>query len=79
MAGSFGYEANHYEVSMQIGELVLFPSLRKAEQDAIICAPGFSCRHQIYDGVQRTAKHPASILAEALRPNPQPVEMEEGK
>ncbi len=79
MAGSFGYEANHYEVSMQIGELVLFPSLRKTEQDAIICAPGFSCRHQIRDGVQRTAKHPASILAEALRPSPQPVEMEEGK
>lgn len=66
MAGSFGYEADHYEVSMQIGELVLFPALREAEEDALICAPGFSCRHQIHDGVRRTAKHPATILAEGL-------------
>ncbi|HKI44991.1 MAG TPA: FAD-linked oxidase C-terminal domain-containing protein [Balneolales bacterium] len=70
MAGSFGYEENHYDVSMKVGELVLFPALREAEKDDLICAPGFSCRHQIDEGVHRTAKHPASILAEALRPNP---------
>jgi hypothetical protein len=50
MAGSFGYEAEHYEVSQQIGELVLFPAVRKAEVDTLIAAPGTSCRHQIADG-----------------------------
>jgi len=67
MAGSFGYEAEHYDVSMQIGELVLFPSVRKAKADTIIAAPGTSCRHQIYDGTQRKAFHPVEILFEALR------------
>jgi Fe-S oxidoreductase len=66
MAGSFGYEKEHYEVSMQIGELVLFPALRKAEAHETICAPGTSCRHQIFDGTQKTALHPAEILWEAL-------------
>ncbi len=66
MAGSFGYEKEHYEVSMQIGELKLFPSIRKTENDVIIAANGTSCRHQIYDGTKRTAKHPITVLKEAL-------------
>ena len=63
MAGSFGYEAEHYEVSMKIGELVLFPAVRKASPDTIIAAPGTSCRHQILDGTGRRALHPVEVLA----------------
>jgi FAD/FMN-containing dehydrogenase/Fe-S oxidoreductase len=66
MAGSFGYEKEHYEVSMQIGELKLFPSIRKSADDIIISANGTSCRHQIYDGTKRKALHPISILKNAL-------------
>ena len=66
MAGSFGYEADHYDVSMQIGELRLFPALRNGDDYELICAPGFSCRHQIKDGVQKEADHPAVLLAKAL-------------
>jgi len=66
MAGSFGYEKEHYEVSMKIGELVLFPTVRSTTQDTIIAAPGTSCRHQIHDGTGRNSKHPAEILFEAL-------------
>ncbi|MCF7560107.1 FAD-binding protein [Sabulilitoribacter multivorans] len=66
MAGSFGYEKEHYDVSMQIGEQTLFPAVRKANQDVIISANGTSCRHQIKDGTQREAKHPVTILKEAL-------------
>lgn len=66
MAGSFGYEAEHYDVSMKIGELVLFPTVRKQPEEVIIAAPGTSCRHQIKDGTGRIAKHPAEILYEAL-------------
>lgn len=66
MAGSFGYEAEHYDVSMKIGELVLFPAVRKAHQETIIAAPGTSCRHQILDGTGRHTKHPVEILWEAL-------------
>ncbi|MCF7675748.1 MAG: FAD-binding protein [Akkermansiaceae bacterium] len=69
MAGSFGYEKEHHEVSMQIGELVLFPAVREAQQDAVIAAPGTSCRHQIHDGTGRTAIHPAIVLRQALRPS----------
>ncbi|GAB3691048.1 FAD-binding and (Fe-S)-binding domain-containing protein [Spirosoma flavus] len=65
MAGSFGYETEHYELSMQIGELVLFPAVRQAEE-AIISAAGTSCRHQIKDGTGRKAQHPAEILYDAL-------------
>lgn len=61
MAGSFGYEKDHYEVSQEIGELVLFPALRQNE-DVDVCAPGFSCRHQIKDGVGRKALHPATLI-----------------
>ncbi|GAB3640414.1 FAD-binding and (Fe-S)-binding domain-containing protein [Spirosoma arcticum] len=67
MAGSFGYEAEHYDISMQIGELVLFPTVRQQPDDVIIAAPGTSCRHQIKDGTSRRAKHPAEILFEALK------------
>lgn len=66
MAGSFGYEAEHYEVSMNIGELVLFPTVRQQPDEVIIAAPGTSCRHQIKDGTARKAKHPAEILFDAL-------------
>jgi FAD/FMN-containing dehydrogenase/Fe-S oxidoreductase len=69
MAGSFGYEAEHYEVSMKVGELVLFPTIRKQAEDVIIAAPGTSCRHQIKDGTGRIAQHPAEILYEALLGN----------
>jgi Fe-S oxidoreductase len=67
MAGSFGYEKEHYEVSMKIGELALFPAVRKAEEDTIIAAAGTSCRHQIKDGTDRDAKHPVEILLDALK------------
>ena len=66
MAGSFGYEVEHYEVSQQIGELVLFPSVRNAESTTLIAAPGTSCRHQIADGTGRKAMHPVEILWDAL-------------
>ena len=66
MAGSFGYEKEHYDVSMQIGEQTLFPAIRKASKQVVIAANGTSCRHQIKDGVQREAKHPITILREAL-------------
>ncbi|MTI40954.1 FAD-binding and (Fe-S)-binding domain-containing protein [Fulvivirga lutimaris] len=66
MAGSFGYEKEHYETSMQIGELVLFPTIRKQPENVMIAAAGTSCRHQIKDGVSRKALHPAEILYNAL-------------
>jgi Fe-S oxidoreductase len=66
MAGSFGYEASHYEVSMDIGDLVLFPAVEKIEEGDLICAPGFSCRHQIKDGTGRKAWHPAELVADAM-------------
>ena len=66
MAGSFGYEKEHYDLSMQIGELVLFPAVRNAAAETIIAAPGTSCRHQIKDGTGTKAKHPVEILWEAL-------------
>lgn len=66
MAGSFGYESEHYEVSMKIGELVLFPTVRQQPDEVIIAAAGTSCRHQIKDGTGRKAQHPIEILWEAL-------------
>ncbi|PKP40488.1 MAG: FAD-binding oxidoreductase, partial [Bacteroidetes bacterium HGW-Bacteroidetes-13] len=66
MAGSFGYEKEHYGLSMQIGEQTLFPAVRKAEPDTIIAAAGTSCRHQIMDGTKREALHPVTILRQAL-------------
>jgi Fe-S oxidoreductase len=65
MAGSFGYEASHYEVSMQMAELSLLPAVR-ARPDAVVVADGTSCRHQIRDGAQREAIHVAQLLARQL-------------
>ena len=66
MAGSFGYEKEHYELSMQIGELVLLPAVRKQPEDTIITATGTSCRHQIKDGTGRRALHTIEVLYNAL-------------
>ena len=66
MAGSFGYEKEHYKISMQVGEDTLFPRVRNLPNKVEIVASGTSCRHQIFDGTKRTAKHPVSILKEAL-------------
>ncbi len=65
MAGSFGYESEHYDVSMQIGELVLFPTVRAEPTESLIAAPGTSCRHQISDGTGKKALHPIEILRDA--------------
>ena len=67
MAGSFGYGREHFETSMRIGELVLFPFVRSAAVETLVAAPGSSCRHQIEDGTGRTALHPVEILHAALR------------
>jgi Fe-S oxidoreductase len=66
MAGSFGYEADKFDLSMQIGGLVLFPAVEKTDSRTLIAAPGTSCRHQIHDGTGRAALHPAEILRNAL-------------
>lgn len=62
MAGSFGYEKEHFELSNKVGSLVLFPEINKTSPETIIAAPGTSCRHQIKDGTQRKALHPVEIL-----------------
>ncbi len=67
MAGSFGYEKEHYDVSMNVGEQTLFPSVRKAPKETLIIANGTSCRHQIKDGTDREALHPVSVLLHALK------------
>jgi FAD/FMN-containing dehydrogenase/Fe-S oxidoreductase len=66
MAGSFGFEKEHYELSQKVGELILFPAVRNASEDTIISASGTSCRHQILDGTGKKALHPAEILYDAL-------------
>ncbi len=66
MAGSFGYEKEHFELSNQIGELVLFPTIRQQGEEVLIAASGTSCRHQIHDGTGRTAQHAVEILFDAL-------------
>lgn len=67
MAGSFGYEKEHYAISMKIGELVLFPAVRSEPSSTMISASGTSCRHQISDGTGRKALHPVEILFAALK------------
>ena len=62
MAGSFGYEREHFDLSMKIGEMVLFPAVRSAAKETLIAAPGTSCRHQIKDGTGRRALHPVEVL-----------------
>lgn len=66
MAGAFGYDRKNYDLSMAIGEQVLFPAVRESSDDTIIAAPGTSCRQQILDGTGRQALHPVQILFEAL-------------
>ncbi len=66
MAGAFGYEKEHYDLSMKIGEMILFPAVRKASAEALIAAPGTSCRHHIKDGTGRKAQHPVEVLYDAL-------------
>lgn len=66
MAGSFGYEAEHYDFSMKIGGLVLFPAIEVSPNDTVIIADGTSCRSQIADGTERKAKHLAEFLNEQL-------------
>jgi len=66
MAGSFGYEAEHYETSIAMAELSLLPAVRKADANALVLADGTSCRHQIADGTDRQAIHVAQVLALAL-------------
>ncbi len=66
MAGSFGYEKEHFDISMKIGELVLFPAIRKQGEEVLIAAAGTSCRHQIKDGTGRRALHPVEILWQTI-------------
>jgi FAD/FMN-containing dehydrogenase/Fe-S oxidoreductase len=67
MAGAFGFEKEHYETSMKVGEMVLLPTVRNADPSTLITATGTSCRHQIKDGAKKTAYHPVEILFDALR------------
>ncbi len=67
MAGFFGYEKNHYQLSMDIGELVVFPTVRQANSNSYIAATGASCRTQIEDGTGKKAVHPVDLLFNALR------------
>ena len=66
MAGSFGYEKEHYDLSMRIGEDRLFPAVRAASGETEIAAAGISCRHQIADATGRSPRHWAEIMVEAL-------------
>jgi Fe-S oxidoreductase len=67
MAGSFGYEKEHYDISMQMGEDTLFPKIRATDATVAIAAAGTSCRHQIFDGTNRKALHPITILKSCLK------------
>jgi len=67
MAGSFGYEKEHYDISMKVGEDTLFPKIRNAGSNVEIVAAGTSCRHQIFDGTKRKSHHPISILKQVLK------------
>ena len=69
MAGSFGFHGEHYEVSQAIGELELLPAVRKAPDDWLIIADGFSCREQIAQNTDRRALHLAEVLQMALQPS----------
>jgi Fe-S oxidoreductase len=66
MAGAFGYHAEHFDISMQMGELDLLPAVREQDGDTLIVAPGTSCRAQILDGTGQVALHPAEVLHRAL-------------
>ncbi len=66
MAGSFGYEAEHFDISMQMAERRLLPAVRETERETLIVAAGVSCRHQIHDGTGRKAFHPAQVIRDAM-------------
>jgi Fe-S oxidoreductase len=66
MAGSFGYEKEHYDLSIQLAEMSLAPAIRGASEETIICAMGTSCRDQILHTTDRRALHPIEVLAEAI-------------
>lgn len=66
LAGSFGFEADHYDISMKIGERVLLPKVRQADSGTLIVADGFSCREQIMHGTPRHAMHLAEVIQMAL-------------
>ena len=66
MAGSFGFEEEHYDVSMKMGELSLFPNIRSHGEPVEVVSEGVSCRQQIYDGTGVKAKHLVEILAEII-------------
>jgi Fe-S oxidoreductase len=67
MAGSFGYEKEHFDLSIQLAEMSLAPAIRSADVETIICAAGTSCREQIEHTTDRKALHPIEVLAGALR------------
>ncbi len=67
MAGSFGYEKEHFELSNKIGNMILFPEIKRSSEQTIITAPGTSCRHHIKDGTGRVALHPAVVLYRAIK------------
>jgi Fe-S oxidoreductase len=66
MAGAFGYQAEHIDVSLRMAEAALLPAVRAAGADTVVVADGTSCRHQIHDGAAREAVHVARVLADAL-------------
>ena len=66
MAGSFGFEKDHYDISMQIGELALLPAVRRTAPDTLIIANGFSCREQIAQATNRSALHLADVMQMAM-------------
>jgi Fe-S oxidoreductase len=68
MAGSFGYEREHYDISQAIGERKLFPAVREADPQTTVIAPGFSCRHQIQHFTGVAALHPAVLLRSLVTP-----------
>ena len=70
MAGAFGYEAEHYDISLRMAEANLLPAVREAGPDTLIVADGTSCRHQIWDGARQHALHAAQVLVMALRRKP---------
>jgi Fe-S oxidoreductase len=66
MAGAFGYEAEHYDLSMRVGELTLFPAIRQENESVLIAAAGVSCRAQIEDGTGRKPFHPIQLIDRVL-------------
>ncbi len=70
MAGSFGYDKTHYDISMNIGELRLFPSIRQQSENSTVAASGFSCRHQLQHGTGILPKHPIEVLSDAIVSDP---------